>query len=65
MKTLHRLYLSPRELTAKQKAERERAAEFLSIDNLLTIKNQYHVVPDLIKRLRVEADKDLEEESIS
>lgn len=64
MKTLHRLYLSPRELTAKQKAERERAAEFLGIDNLLTIKNQYHVVPDLIKRLRVEPDKDLEEKSI-
>ncbi len=64
MKTLHRLYLSPRELTAKQKAEREKAAEFLGIDNLLTIKNQYQVLPDLVKRLRVEADKDLEEKSI-
>ncbi|MGR3504903.1 MAG: M23 family metallopeptidase [Paracoccaceae bacterium] len=64
MKTLHRLFLSTSPITAKQQADRERAAKYLSIPGVLTVKNSYRTVPDMLDHLVLESDDDIDEASL-
>ncbi len=64
MKTLHRLFVSPRPITEKMREQRERVAEFLSIPGRLEIKVEFKTIPGVLDKLRLEGKDDLDEHSI-
>lgn len=61
---LRRLVVSARTITPKQRAARDAMAEFLSIPGRLKVVTEYRTVPDILSKLRLESDKDIEEESL-
>lgn len=64
MKTLRRLVISPREITQTIKDEQDQMAKMASIKNVLTIVNDYRHVPDILNKLEIESDRDIDQRSI-
>ncbi len=62
MKTLHRLYIYPDTI---DRDARDRAATFLSIPEVLTIKNSFRRDPDILNNLVLESDADIDERSLT
>ncbi|MFG6605291.1 M15 family metallopeptidase [Sulfitobacter sp. 1A10445] len=62
MKTLHRLYIYPDTI---DRESRDRAATFLSIPDVLTIKNSFRRDPDILNNLVLESDADIDERCLT
>lgn len=66
-KVLRRLVISPRPFTDKQKADRDRLADFISIPGVLRVETEYRHVPDILTRVTLETNSggvDLDEDSL-